>query len=151
MKAEIPNPFPTRDCLYCGGENAHGLHLVFFWDDELREVTTEYTPTRRFAGQGDILHGAIQMGLVDEIMGWTTVVVTGEMAVTTDLNVRFLRPVYIDGSAVRATCRVLAREAADVRLRADLIDARGLVCMSATGAFRVLSPARFAALVHRSW
>jgi len=36
---------------------------------EKKEASTEYLPAKHFTGQGNILHGAIQMGLLDEIMG----------------------------------------------------------------------------------
>lgn len=147
MKTEIPNPFPTKDCLYCGSENPDGLRLTFFWDDELQEASAEYVPTRRFAGQGDILHGAAQMGLLDEIMGWTSVHVTGEMAVTMDLHTTFVRPIYISDGLVRAACRVVATEGRDVRLQAELKDYAGVVCTTAGGTFRTLSAERYAALV----
>jgi len=149
VKSEIPNPYPTPDCFFCGSENADGLHLAFFWDDERREASCEYVPTRRFAGQGDILHGAIQMGLLDEIMGWTSVRETGEMTVTLELNTTFLRPLYISDGLVGAVCRVVAVEGRTVRLEAELKDRQGAVCTTAAGVFRALSAERYNALVMR--
>jgi uncharacterized protein (TIGR00369 family) len=148
-KTEIAKPYPTEVCFGCGRDNPHGLQLRFFLDEERREVSTDYVPERRFAGQGDILHGAIQVGILDELTGWTTVVMTGEMAVTTAMNVRFLRPVYIDGRPVHATCRVLAVSGADVELAAELADDDGAVCTTAQTTYRLISADRFAALISR--
>src|SRR5215471_2460071 len=97
MKTEITNPFPDSNCLFCGSDNHLGLKLRFFWDEDHKEVSTEYVPPKHFTGQGNILHGAIQAGLLDEIMGWTSVYLTGKKTVTSDLNIRFLKPTYIDG------------------------------------------------------
>jgi uncharacterized protein (TIGR00369 family) len=151
VKVEIQNPFPESEaaCFFCGPASDDGLRLRFFWDDERREVSTEYVPERRFAGQGDILHGGIQMGLLDEIMGWTTVLTTGQMAVTIDMAVKFLRPVYIAGEPVVATCRVAAHEDRDVDLEAEVTNAGGAVCTTATARYRLLSAERFERLARR--
>lgn len=148
-RAELEKPYPTDECFGCGRGNPHGLQLRFFRDEERREVSTDYIPERRFAGQGDILHGAIQMGILDELTGWTAVTTTGSMAVTTAMNVRFLRPVYIDGRPVHAACRVVRSDGRDVELAAELIDDDGVVCTTAETTYRLINAERFAALVHR--
>jgi len=69
MKKEIPSLFADNDCFFCGRDNQAGLKLNFYWDEERGEASTEYVPPRHFSGHGSILHGGIQMGLLDEIMG----------------------------------------------------------------------------------
>ena len=85
VKKEILNPFPDKDCFFCGSNNNLGLKLKFYWDQEKKEASTEYLPVPHFVGQGKILHGAIQMGLLDEIMGWTSYVFIQKMAVTSKI------------------------------------------------------------------
>jgi acyl-coenzyme A thioesterase PaaI-like protein len=82
MKKEIPNPYPEQTCFFCGEKNPIGLHLTFYLDEENGEVNTEYVPSKHFMGLGNILHGGIQSGLFDEIMGWTTHTLTGQNGVT---------------------------------------------------------------------
>ena len=91
MKEKILNPYPDNDCFFCGSENEAGLKLKFHFDSVKTEVYTEYSPAQHFVGQGNILHGGIQMGLLDEIMGWTSYVITQQMAVTADLAPLALR------------------------------------------------------------
>lgn len=148
MKQEIPNPFSDDNCFFCGANNDQGLKLTFYWDEERKEVSTEYLPEHRFTGQGNILHGAIQMGLIDEIMGWTNFVCTGKMGVTTDLNVKFLSPLYISGNLVRVTCRVIEQEGSRVSMEAILTNRDGVMCTTATGTWRVVSPDKYKALIH---
>ncbi len=149
MKREIKNPYPDSEaeCFFCGPESRDGLKLRFFRDEERSEISTEYVPERRFVGQGDILHGAIQMGLLDEIMGWTTVFESGQMAVTTAMSVKFLRPVYVCGKPVTATCRVVGQAARDIELYAELLDSEEAVCTTATSTYRLLPEERFKTLV----
>ena len=147
MKTELANPYPGKNCFFCGSGNAHGLHLKFYHDDECCEISAQYVPAEHFAGQGDILHGGIQMGLLDEIMGWASFVHTGEMAVTTKMEVQFLRPVHISGQAVRLACRVTGRSGRKVHLQAELVNAENLVCTQAAGVYHILTPEIYAALV----
>lgn len=138
MKKLIADPYPDNSCFFCGRDNKQGLKLKFYWDEKKREVSTEYLPSECFLGQGRILHGGIQMGLLDEIMGWTCYVVTKEMAVTSGLEVRFLMPVYVSGEKIRVTCRVLSRKGAKVKMLAELLNSEKTVCTAAIGTYHVL-------------
>ena len=149
MKEEIQNPFPDDNCFFCGSGNAAGLKLKFYRDKGLKEVWTEYVPAQHFVGQGDILHGAIQMGLLDEIMGWTSYVFTQEMAVTSGINITFLQPTYISGEKIRVTCQVTSREGAKVNMHAALSNSKGEICTTATGTFHILPPDRYEDIVLR--
>jgi hypothetical protein len=95
MKKEIPNMFPDQDCFFCGVNNPAGLKLRFFLDEETKEVSTEYVGIREFLGLGNVLHGSIQSGIIDEIMGWTTHFLTKQMGVAIKLNLSFMKPIYL--------------------------------------------------------
>lgn len=148
MKKEIPNPFADNDCFFCGSENLSGLKLKFYWDEESGETSTEYVPPRHFSGQGSILHGAIQMGLLDEIMGWTSFFHTREKSVTSDLKVKFLSPTYINGNALKVICHLISREGPKVYLEATIINSAYVRCTTATGIYHVLPPEKYEALIH---
>ncbi len=147
MKTELANPYPGKKCFFCGSGNEYGLHLKFYHDDERCETSAEYVPADHLAGQGDILHGGIQMGLLDEIMGWASFVHTCEMAVTSKMEVQFLRPVYISGEPVRLVCRVIERIGRKVHLQAELVNAENIVCTKAAGMYHILAPEIYAALI----
>ena len=146
MKKEIPNPYQDESCFYCGSKNPEGLKLRFYQDDETGEVSTEYFPAQHFVGQGNILHGGIQLGLLDEIMGWTSYVHTGEMAVTSDFKAKFISPVYL-GKTVKVVCKVTSRKDLKVHMHAALKNAEGIVCTTATGVYRILSSDKYQALI----
>jgi hypothetical protein len=90
MKKEIPNLFPDQDCFFCGVNNPVGLRLQFFLDEETKEVSTEYVGIRNFMGLGNVLHGGIQSGIIDEMMGWTTHFLTKQMGVAIKLSLHFI-------------------------------------------------------------
>lgn len=147
MKKEIQNPYPDNNCFFCGSGNNEGLKLKFYWDKEKEEASTEYLPVQYFAGQGDILHGAIQMGLLDEIMGWTSYVFTQEMAVTSTLNIDFLHPLYIDGNKLNVTCRVTSKEGPKIHMQAILTNSKGTVCSKAAGTYHLLPSDKYQNLI----
>lgn len=147
MKEEIQNPYPDNTCFFCGSSNNEGLKLKFYWDKEKEEASTEYLPAPHFAGQGDILHGAIQMGLLDEIMGWTSYACTQEMAVTSNLNVDFLHPAYIDGNKLNVTCRVTSKEGPKIHMQAILTNSMGVVCSRAAGTYHLLHADKYHDLI----
>ncbi len=147
MKKLIADPYPDNSCFFCGRDNENGLKLKFYCDEKQKEVSTEYRPSQYFVGQGKILHGGIQMGLLDEIMGWTCYVFTKEMAVTSGLEVRFLMPVYVSGEKIRVTCRVLSRKGAKVKMLAELLNSEKAACTTATGTYHVLKKEKYDSII----
>ena len=147
MKIEIPNPYKDNNCFFCGSNNIEGLKLKFYWDEEKQEASTEYLPVQGFVGQGKILHGGIQMGLLDEIMGWSSYALTKEMAVTSDLNIKFLKPVYVTGKVIRITCSVISKEGLKIDMQSLLINSDDILCTRATGTFHILDQKKYDALI----
>ncbi len=147
MKRELPNNYPGQECFFCGEKNPIGLKLKFYFDEVTGEFTTDFLPSRLFAGLGDILHGGIQAGLFDEIMGWATHGLTGEPGVTTDLSLEFLKPVYLE-EPLQVSCRITSREGPRVRLSAEISQPGGIVCTKGVGTYRLLSEEKFDSLAY---
>lgn len=148
MKREIPSPYLDQQCFFCGERNPSGLHLKFYLDAEEGVVSTEYTASAPFRGLGEVLHGGIQCGLFDEIMGWASHTLTGQIGVTSDFAVKFLKPVYL-GTRLAVFCRIAEREGAKVRLEAWIEAPEEVVCTRATGTYHLLSQEKFDALAYR--
>ena len=144
---EIFNPYPGQDCFFCGRENEIGLKLKFqVTDSNPPELVTRLTPNARLKGLGRILHGGIQSGLFDEIMGWTTHYLTESMGVTSNLEVRFLRPLYVD-QEIEVRCRIERIEGSRVHMAARITDQSGRVSTTATGTYVTMDTDRFSAIV----
>jgi len=147
MKKEIQNPFLDGNCFFCGTNNEFGLKLKFYWDENKKEVYCEYLPIKQFVGQGNILHGAIQMGLLDEIMGWTSYTFTQEMAVTSGIDIKFLKPTYANGERISVVCKVISRKGQEIKMHAKLLNANGVVCTTAKGIYHILSLEKYSSLI----
>ncbi len=138
MKNKIQTPFPDDHCFFCKNNNNFGFKLDFFWDANKQEASAEYLPPIHYCGQR-ILHNGIQMGLLDEIMGWASHIHTKKIFVTSDLNLKFLHPAHIHENKINITCRVMSI-GSKLKMQARISDHMGVICTTATGIYHLLSP-----------
>lgn len=126
---KIVNPFvdiPTYNCFGCSPHNEHGLQMRFV--EEGDEVTCRWDPKDHFQGYGNVLHGGVQSSLMDEIASWLIFVKLHTAGMTSKLEVRFRKPVIVDGGQVllRSRLKEMKRNIAVVAV--DLYDSRNQLC-----------------------
>ena len=144
---KLPSLYGAGECFFCGPNNPIGLKLTFYeTETEPKEVVCRWTPARVFKGLGKVLHGGIQSGLFDEIMGWTALHRTNEIGVTSNIEVRFLKPLFVD-QEIEVRCRVASRDGAKINLAAEIKNSAGNVCTRATGTYVLMSREKFDKLV----
>ncbi len=90
IKKELPR-YP--ECFVCGKNNSSGTGVTFTISDEA--VETEYITREKHNSYKGILHGGVISALLDECLGWAAAIKAGQMCVTGELNVRFIKPVII--------------------------------------------------------
>ena len=93
---KIQNPWiPLLDegynCFACAPTNPKGLKMEFWEDGE--ELVSLWRPTPDYEGWLGTLHGGVQSTLIDEIGGWWIGRKKQLSAMTTNLRVKFLKPV----------------------------------------------------------
>lgn len=84
-------------CFGCGRANAIGLQLDGFQSDGT-VVTASFVPREEYRGFDGILHGGIVAAALDEVLGWTAILLHGSMAVTAKLELRYRNPAPADGA-----------------------------------------------------
>ncbi len=142
----LENPFRQGGCFFCSPENKQGLGLKFFiTETEPVELVCLWTPPATYSGFGEILHGGIQSGLFDEIMGWTTAHVTGSFGVTTSLTIDFKRPALVE-KPLRVQCRIDSQDGDKIHLSSEIYNAEGNICSRASGIYLIMDPERFQAV-----
>lgn len=92
------------NCFVCEQKNADGLQIPFFHDDELDVVEAEFRLDDRHSGAPTIVHGGLQLAVLDEAMAWAVIAIAGKWALTSTSSARFLAVVHTD-----VDHRVLAR------------------------------------------
>ena len=81
-------------CFACGSKNPLGLHLQFYRDGEL--YCTKVLPKPHWQGFLGVMHGGLQTTIMDDLMSNHLFRVEGVWVATTELKVRFRRPVPLD-------------------------------------------------------
>lgn len=130
---KLSNPFIQSDgynCFGCSPHNEHGLKLSF--TDKGDHIEAQWTPNKNFQGYKNILHGGIQTTLLDEIASWTVYTKVGTAGVTSKLEIKFLRPVFIDGSEIILKAFLKCVEKRTAILETFLYDAKEKLCAEAT-------------------
>ena len=124
-------PQGARQCFACGDDNPIGLHLHDI-RREGDEVHATLEPREDYQSYPGVLHGGISATALDEVMGWSAILLADVWAATATMELRYRTQVPLD-----VPLRLVAglREARPRRLRSwarlELPDGR--VAVEATG------------------
>ncbi len=117
------------NCFACAPTNPFGLKMEFWEDGD--ELVCLWHPDKNYEGWLGTLHGGIQSTLIDEIGGWWIGRKLQTAAMTTNLNVKFRKPVPSDRSTtLELRCRLKEQKRAFVIMEVTLSH-NGEVCTSA--------------------
>jgi uncharacterized protein (TIGR00369 family) len=131
---KIYNPFVIHrgqgyNCFGCSPNNELGLQLEF-WDTG-DELLTYWHPKNWLMGYSNILHGGIQATLMDEIAGWVVLVKCETAGVTTEMNVKYLKPVFITKGKIEVRSKLIKLENGIADISCRLFDGEGVCCATA--------------------
>jgi len=117
-----------------GDERAAGLGLRF--SEEPPGVVAVFTPSARHAGGPGFLHGGFAAMALDETMAAVGWFADRVHCVTATLDLRYRRPVPIDGRALRVEAwRPRPESRRQQRVHGRLLLADGAVAVEASGIF----------------
>jgi uncharacterized protein (TIGR00369 family) len=98
------------------------------FEEDGDEVISRWVPTAHFQGYGNVLHGGIQSALMDEIAGWLVLVKLKTAGVTSKLEVRYRKPVLVDGGQVTLKARLKEMKKNIAVVDVDLYDSSDVLC-----------------------
>ncbi len=128
---------PTYDsCYVCGQKNPNGLQMRFFVEGEA--VKTEFTPKENQLGYPGVVHGGIVSAIMDEIMGWPMSVLHRRLGVTTQLQIRFLKPVKF-GQTYLVSAHTVDADRKLWKGRGEICDAQGTLYVEGAGMYMPFS------------
>ena len=81
------------NCFGCSPTNPYGLKCKFV--DEGEYITCHWVPSENYQGFFHVLHGGIQATLIDEIASWAIFSHEKTAGVTTEMQVKYRRPVRL--------------------------------------------------------
>ena len=128
MKRKIHNAYADiaeYHCFGCSPTNPIGLKLNFWEEDEW--VYAQWTPEKWYEGYLNVLHGGMQATLLDEIAIWVIVVKLGTSGVTKNLNITYLKPVFVNQGEITIRAKLVIQDGNSVLIYAELMDQEGTV------------------------
>lgn len=133
---KIRNPFTALDssrkeynCFGCSPFNEAGLQLEFWEDGD--EMIARWQPRKSLEGWTGVLHGGIQASLVDELAGWIVLVKMETSGVTAELNVKYLKPVFISKGEITVKGRLRSFENRHAKIVCTVFDGEMEECAKA--------------------
>ena len=122
-----------------------GLHLKL--ENDGGGAMCRWKPDARFQSWDGVLHGGITATILDETAGWAAMRRFRRAAMTTRLDVRYLKPVAISDDFIVARARYSDRvNEKIVRFRATLENSAGVVCAEADADYYIMDEARSRAM-----
>lgn len=132
---KIINPFReqgTRDnynCFGCSPFNEIGLQLEFWEDGD--ELLAKWQPRHSLEGWHNVIHGGIQASLLDELGGWIVLIKMKTAGVTSELNIKYLKPVNISKGEITVRGKVISTSKRLAKISAELLDGDNQICATA--------------------
>ena len=131
---KIRNPYPEGNkCFACSTSNPIGLKLKFEESEKYLHAT--WSPSEYYQGYTNLLHGGIIATLLDEIGAWCINVKVGTAGVTSALNIRYLKPVYLTKGDISLRAEIIEKGEKSARLKCELLDSSGTLCADADSEF----------------
>lgn len=123
-------------CFVCGLDNPFGLQARFY-EIEGKELVGLFTPSVEHQGYPGRLHGGIASTILDETVG-RAVLIDHEDSwwVTTDLSLRYRKPVLLDGP-IRVVGRITGNRGKIYEGSGEVLLADGTLAVSATGRYLI--------------
>ena len=107
-------------CFGCSPTNPIGLKLTFWEEGEW--IYAKWKPDKWYEGYLNMLHGGIQASLLDEIADWVIIVKLKTSGVTKNLNITYLKPVFINQGEITIRAKLISQNGNSVITYAELID-----------------------------
>ncbi len=121
------------NCFGCSPYNDIGLHLEFWEQGE--ELMAKWQPRKMLEGWSDILHGGIQAALLDELAGWIVLIKLKTAGVTSEINVKYFKPVNISKGEITVRGSVISVDKRLAKITLSLSDGEGQECAAAEAVY----------------
>lgn len=129
----IRNPYTSIEgycCFGCSPDNSIGLKMTFKEVDN--EIWSYWDPNPLYQGYKDVLHGGIQVTLMDEIASWVLQVKLKTAGVTSGISTRFLHPVFVNKGKILLKASVVEMKRNIANIKVDLYDSEEKLCAQST-------------------
>jgi len=134
------------NCYVCESRNEHGLRIPFFHDDATETVTAEFELSDTYSGAPTLVHGGVQLAILDEAMAWATIALAHQWALTSRSSAEFVASVAV-GVTHSVEASISSIDGSRIDTTARILDPDGTVCTVATASFQAIGEATATRLV----
>ena len=131
---KINNPFKGHEGYFCFGccpDNHHGLKLDFWLDEENKDIVAKWNPMDYYQGYQNVLHGGVQATILDEIASWAIYVLLETGGVTSKMEIKYVKPVYVNKGVLTIKARVDSQEKRLTNIKTELYNSDNELCAEA--------------------
>ncbi len=108
-----------------------------FLEDE-NEIVCVWSPQLHFAGYKNVLHGGIISTLIDEIAAWTVTTKLHETGVTSKMEVKYLKPVFIDKGNITLRAKITGISHKLANINVNIYNSEDTLCTIGTVFYYIL-------------
>ncbi|MEJ5302695.1 MAG: PaaI family thioesterase [Bacteroidales bacterium] len=124
------------NCYGCAPHNPRGLHLQFFEDGD--EIVGVWKPHPDFQSYENIVHGGVQMALMDETACWVMMVKVGTAGFTQTMRFSFLKHVYVNQKEIQIRGKLVEIKGGIAYIELRILDPEGEVRTTALAEYFVV-------------
>jgi len=131
---KVNNPYVGQkgyNCIGCAPDHPFGLRLNFTYDEVNKIIYGEWNPTSNFEGYRNVVHGGIQAMLLDEVGGWAVNTILGTSGVTSQLQVRYRKPVYVSEGPIKLKAWLVDSARRFANIQTELYNGNDVLCAEA--------------------
>ncbi|MDY0078018.1 MAG: PaaI family thioesterase [Bacteroidales bacterium] len=130
MKVSNPyNQLPAHHCFGCSNKNPIGLALEFELQGNV--LICVWNPTKNYQGFEGMLHGGIISTIMDEAGAWAIQILAETAGLTSELRVKYLRPVRFANGAITVKASLKGRKDRLTTVYVALLDGNDTLCAEA--------------------
>jgi uncharacterized protein (TIGR00369 family) len=133
----LPTGIWDTKCFACGKNNLEGLHMKFYTDEKSVFSQLFIPETKR--GWDQVVHGGILSTILDEIMAWAAIYLTGNIILTKSMSVKYLKPVHINTQIATIGWLHEQKGPREAILKAEIYDDKKQLCTEAKGNYALFS------------
>lgn len=126
------------DCFGCSPDNPIGLRMEFLEEGE--EIVCHWHPSSHYQGWVNTMHGGILSTLCDETAGWVVFRKLQTSGVTTQLNVRYKKPVMTTDDTITIRGHIIGQKRNLVTVAVTIEDQHGDTCVTCEATYYTFPP-----------
>ncbi|MDY6915930.1 MAG: PaaI family thioesterase [Candidatus Cloacimonadota bacterium] len=129
---KLKNPYSDMDghnCFGCADNNSCGLQMKFYEDEE--KIFCIWDPKDHLQGYFNVLHGGVQATLMDEIASWVVFIKLETAGVTSQMQIKYLKPLYTNKGKIRIEARLNKMKKNIAIIRTEIYNNKSQLCSEA--------------------